>query len=198
MASDRSRIGAAGAFHTAAELARRGWEASLTYGNAPRTDIVAQHADQQRLIAVQCKTASGGQAFMLSRTCEAPSPAGRDEWFVLVALGLPDERPSFFVMPRRAVSAYVFISHRVWLSGTKSDGSPRSDSSVRNIERTVAEPYRERWDLMEAGADDAPVILPAFIFQHAGATGLPPRHPGLPDPPRGVDLPEAPRWAATI
>lgn len=67
MASNSARIGAAGAFYTAALLAQHGWDTSLTIGNTPRTDIVAQHHEYQTLIGVQCKATTGNQSFLLVR-----------------------------------------------------------------------------------------------------------------------------------
>lgn len=78
-----SRIGAAGTFYAAAQLAERHWDASPTLGNTPRTDIVAQHAHSQRLIAVQCKATTGKKTFLLNKGCESPARPRRDEWFAL-------------------------------------------------------------------------------------------------------------------
>jgi hypothetical protein len=95
---------------------------------------------------------------------------GRDEWFVLVNLFDAAERPVFYIIPRNVVSA------------------------VRNVERSVAEPYRERWDLMEGPAHDAPAWLPDLVFEWPPCTGLPAGHPGLVMPSDSVALPTAPRW----
>jgi hypothetical protein len=192
--ANTSRTGAAGAFYTAAQLAQRGWDASLTVGNAPRTDIVAQHSGHQRLIAVQCKASTGAQDFILGKSCEVTSPPGRDEWFVLINLLSADKRPVFYVMPRNVVAAYLYVGHRAWLRGTKRDGSPRNDNDTRNIERAVAAPYRERWDLMEAAADRAPAWLPDPLFAWSQHIGLPAGHPGLAVPSDGVARPAAPNW----
>jgi hypothetical protein len=186
MPAATSRTGSAGAFHTAAQLAQRGWDASLTLGNAPRTDIVAQHAETQRLIAVQCKARTGKADFMLSKGCEHTSPPGRDEWFVLVTLRGRDRRPDFYVMPRNAVAAYVYVGHRAWLTGTKRDGTARRDNPARNIELAVAPPYLERWDLLDNPADAAPYWLPDWFFDWVPHVGLPPGHPGVARPSDGV------------
>lgn len=186
MRANTSRTGAAGAFYTAAQLAQRGWDASLTLGNAPRTDIVAQNATHQRLIAVQCKTSTGVADFVLSKGCEAPSPRGRDEWFVLVTLRDADVRPDFYIVPRNVAAAYVYIGHRTWLRGAKPDGGKRVDTTMRNLELRVAAPYRERWDLLNHPADAAPHWLPDWVFEWEPHIGLPPGHPGLIKPTDAV------------
>jgi hypothetical protein len=191
MAKDRARVGAAGTFETAAQLAHRGWDVGLTYGNAPRTDLVAQHETTKRVIAVQCKTSTGDQDFLLSIGCESPSPPGRDEWFALINAFGPDERPTFYLMPRNVVAAYLFITHRVWLRGTKKDGSPRNESTMRNVHRAEADPYRERWDLLEGPTADVPYWLPEAVFDWEPAIGLPAGHPGITKPTDAVERPEA-------
>lgn len=197
MRADTSRTGAAGAFHTAAQLAQRGWDASLTLGNAPRTDIVAQHADGQRLIAVQCK-ASLTSSFLLSKSCEAASPPGRDEWFVLIALRDPGSRPDFYVVPRDVMSACVFVGHHAWLAGSSKAGVPHKDSSTRNVMAGTLSVYRERWELLDGPAADVPCWLPDWVFDWTPRVGLPDEHPGISKPSDGVPRPAAEGWAAAL
>lgn len=198
MKGKSSRTGAAGAFHTAAQLAQRGWEATLTLGNALRTDILAQHAEHHQLIAVQCKTSSDDTPawFRLTSSSEDPSPPGQNEWFIFVRLKGPTERPIFYVMPRRVVSAYLFLSYRIWLRGTKPDGTPRVGDNQRNVEFAIAAPYLEAWDLLLQPADSVPAWLPSEIFPWVVHLGLPDGHPGIALPNDGVELPPAPKWLA--
>jgi hypothetical protein len=191
-----SRIGTVGTFYTAAELAQRGWEATLTLGNALRTDILAQHAENQLLVGVQCKTSSSDSPawFRLSITCEEPSPPSQNEWFVFTRLQGLGQRPIFYVMPRDVVAAYLFLSHRIWLTSSKPDGMPRVGDTQRNVEFSIAAPYLERWDLMEKPAANAPAWLPKKMFPWIKHLGLPTGHPGLVEPNGGVQLPAAPKW----
>lgn len=186
MPSKTARVGAAGTFYAAAQLAQHGWDAGLTFGNAPRTDIVAQHAETQRTIAVQCKTSSGGRGFLLNRGCEAPSPPGRDEWFVLINVHEPTSRPDFYVMPRNVVAAYTYIGHRAWLTGSKRDGTQRRDSTMRGLDFADAAPYREAWTLLDEPTDRAPHWLPGWVFDWEPRIGLPPAHPGIIRPDSGA------------
>lgn len=183
MANDRSRTGTAGTFYVAAQLAQRGWDAAPTLANAPRTDLVAQHGETQQLIAVQCKT-SNSMSFILGKGCESPSAPGRNEWYVLTALGDIAERPSFYVIPRNLVAAYLFIGHRAWLAGTTRTGKPRNDSPMRNINAHEMEPFRERWDLLLESPDAVPHWLPDWAFDWLPTIGLPEGHPGLLRPAR--------------
>lgn len=186
----KAGVGAAGTYHVAAQLAQRGWDTSLTIGNTPRTDLLAQHSAHRRLIAVQCKTSSGSQDFVLSAACESPSPPGQDEWFVLTTLRAPDARPEFYVVPRDVIAAYIHIGHRAWLKGVARDGTPHRDSRMRSAERGMLQGYRERWDLLDEPASEAPYLLPAWVFAWEPHVGLPDGHPGIVVPDEASLLPD--------
>src|SRR4051794_2804505 len=112
--TDRALTGAAGEYFVAAELSRRGWLATVTIKNAPRTDVLARRLDSPRLIAIQSKTsASGNQNVRLSERDEAPALG--DEWFVCVALGDPDALPTYYVVPRDVIAERIYSDHREWL-----------------------------------------------------------------------------------
>lgn len=85
--SGNQTTGAAGEFLVAAELARRGWVPSITPRGVERTDILAQHASNDRLIAVQVKTASPIYQFRLGARNETPSRTWANQCYVLVSLG---------------------------------------------------------------------------------------------------------------
>ena len=194
MSAGNARTGAAGAFYSAAQLAQRGWEASLTVGNAPRTDIVAQHHDHQTLIAVQCKALTGGQNFFLTQGCESPSRAGRNEWFILVALNGPNTRPDFFVVPRNVAAAYVYVGHHAWLTVPGKRGQPHRDNTACTVERPAVKHYQEQWDLLEQPVDAVPYWLPDWVFEWAAKVGLPGGHPGLVRPDDELMSPEDRAW----
>jgi hypothetical protein len=196
MKASSARIGAAGAFYTAGQLADRGWEASLTVGNTPRTDVLAQHHEHQTLIAVQCKTTTGKQTFLLSAGCELPSPPGRNEWFVLVALRSPQLRPDFYVVPRNVAAAYIFVGHQAWLSVPSKSGEPHKPNSMRDVEQRAVRYYKERWDLLDQPVESVPYWLPDWVFKWAPITGLPVGHPGLVRPDDHVVSAEDAAWAA--
>jgi hypothetical protein len=196
MANTSARTGAAGAFYTAALLAQHGWDASLTVGNTPRTDIVAQHHEHQTLIAVQCKATTGNKSFLLNKGCESPSPPRRNEWFVLVGLRGPTARPDFFIVPRNVAATYIYVGHLAWLSVPGKTGQPHQPNTMRDVEPQAVKHYKERWDLLEQPVESVPYWLPDWVFDWAPHTGLPPGHPGLIRPGDDV-MSQADRgWAA--
>jgi hypothetical protein len=106
-----ARIGTAGEYYVAGQLSERGWHATITIKNAQEIDVLAKHVAQGVAISVQLKATRGKQGWMLGVKNEAPT-ALEHEWYILVALRGPDERPDFYMLPRSQVAA------RVWFLGT--------------------------------------------------------------------------------
>ncbi len=119
----------------AAELSRRGWLlATVTVKNAPGTDVLAQHPDTKRTVAIQTKTSSDGIKFTLGERDERTYP--RDPgWVVLVGLAGELERPSFFVVPRCHLAAMLYAQHRWWLAEPGKRGQPHTDNPRRGVAR---------------------------------------------------------------
>lgn len=177
---DRTALtGAAGAYAVASVLAQYYWAPSMTVGNMPRTDIVAQHLQTNRLIAVQCKTASPGGVVQIGQRGEHPAALGANEWYVCVELRDAASRADFYVVPRNVIAAFVWVNHRAWLAGTKKDGTARKDSNMRNCQFAEIAAYRERWELLHQEAVDVPYWVPDWFFDEAKTHGLPPGHPGI-------------------
>jgi len=146
----------------AAELSRRGWLATVTIKNAPGTDVLAQRRDRRRL-AIQTKTASYGNHFRLSVKDEQPAEQD-DEWYVLVGLREPEERPAFHVVPRHVMAAITYLEHRDWLWNLDRlrapirEGSQRKANPQRTIRAEWINGYRDRWDLLDESAFAAPYL----------------------------------------
>ncbi len=183
MARDTQTTGAAGTFYVAGELAQRGWNASLTMGNAERTDLVAQLPDGSRLAAIQVKTRKSG-SFQLGSRSESWAP-GENEWFVLCSLKDPDERPDFYVIPRLQIAAFIFVGYRAWLAAPGKRGQKRNATAMRTVQPAELSPYLEQWDLLNRPAEEAAWNLPDWWWDEApvhlkGAAGwrgftMPPR-----------------------
>lgn len=156
---------------------------SLLLGNAPRTDILAQHPSGVH-IGVQSK-ASNGASFHVGASSDVPSPLGAREWFVLVSLTAPDTRPDFYVVPRNVVAAFSWSGHHNWLQTPARNGNAHRDSSIRNIRKRDLEPYRERWDDLLRPPDEVPYLFTGGFWDWVETVGLPPGHPGAPRPDTG-------------
>jgi len=129
----RGLTGACGEYHVAAELSRRGWLATVTIKNAPGTDVLAQHLETGRVVTVQTKTASPGSNFRLKSGDEGVVN-NDNEWYALVGLRGIDERPDFFLLPRNHVAAYVYVTHRNWLSEAGRGRWPGTQGLVNSLD----------------------------------------------------------------
>jgi hypothetical protein len=138
--------GVAGEYFVAAELSRRGYIASISLRNTRGIDILVTNADASRTVTIQCKTNQRGKkAWVLNEKCEEyHSPT---HFYVFVALGSPDRRPTFHIVPSEAVARFVTEDHRTWLSTPGRNGRRHVDNAVRRF-IDPSDDYLERWDLL--------------------------------------------------
>jgi hypothetical protein len=174
--------GASGEYYVAAELSLRGWLATPTIKNAPGTDVLAQYREKGILVAIQTKTASMGNQFMLNASIERPSSAD-NEWVVLVKLHELGSRPSFFVLPHDHVAAAAYAQHQRWLGTPGRAGQPHNDNPRRMLIAKQFLGYEDRWDLLLQRTTEVPNLLADDYADCITQWGVPPGHRGM--PPRG-------------
>jgi hypothetical protein len=178
MPSTRGLVGAAGEYYVAAELSRRDWLATVTIKNSPGTDVLAQRLDRRRIVAIQTKTASPGSHFRLNVKDEAPGERD-NEWYVLVPLGGDHERSTFFVVPRHVMAAIVYLEHRDWLHhldrlrAPVRVGQQRKANPMRTIRGAWIEGYKEKWELLDGSAWEAPFLADPIFLELAHEVPLP-------------------------
>ena len=144
---DSVLVGVAGEYLVAGELTLRGYIASISLRNSRGIDIIASNADGSKAVSIQVKTNSDGKTkWMVSKKAETFHSA--NHYYVFVALKGLGQRPSFHIVPSKIVGDYVSNDHSEWLMGTKKDGSPRKDSSLR-VYRDFEKKYEEAWGLIQ-------------------------------------------------
>jgi hypothetical protein len=175
--------GAAGEYLVAAELSRRGWAASITPKGVQRSDVLAQHVETQRVVAIQVKTARNGRNFRLPEKLEVPTTAD-NEWIILVALRHDEGDPvEYYVVPRNLISALIYVDHRRWLATPGRKGQPHNDNPQRNADAGQFTAYRDAWHLLEGSCHDVSYDqLPDWFAPGVAQFGLPPDHPGVVPP----------------
>jgi hypothetical protein len=182
--TDRAVTGATGAYFVAGELSQRGWLASLTRANAPRTDILAQLLDPPVMAAIQVKTRRSGD-LQIGIGGERPALPGANEWYVFVALRPAGERADFYVVPRDHVAALVYVGFWLWIADTPLGKSRNPAGTARTCSPEEFWGYREGWHLLEKPASEAPWLLDDWLWDEEPRVGLPDGHPGLgPRPPQ--------------
>jgi len=91
---DRQLTGLAGELFVAAELLKRGYQTSVTFGNAKAIDLLAFNARTGRSFQIQVKSLRKKTGFPIAR-----KQIVRDHTYVFVVLNKPDESPQYFVVP---------------------------------------------------------------------------------------------------
>lgn len=160
---DHKLVKSAGEHWVCGVLSRLGWAAALTRDGVARTDVLAANAVTGEMIEVQVKTASFSSrvSFMLGEKGCDPSRSDH-EWYVLVALARAAwEQPRAFVVPRDHVAAATWIRHTEWQTNpTAPAGKRNAGIKAARIDDWVFARYEQRWDLLEAPATSAPIMLP--------------------------------------
>lgn len=175
--ADSKLTASAGEHYVCAELARRGWAASLTRDGLARTDILAVNAESRAMIEVQVKTAHLIPTWPMGANGIVPSKTDR-EWFVFVLLGELPVQPRCWILPRDHVVAGTWITHMAWL--TSPDAKRPRNTAITNarISEGAWERYEDMWDLLLMPTDMAPVLLPNWMREKVAdeEVGLPSDH----------------------
>jgi hypothetical protein len=145
---DTTLVGVAGEYLVAGELSLRGYTAGITLRNSRGVDIVVSLPDGSKSFSIQVKTSSGKtKKWMLNKKAE--ETAAPNHFYVFVQLSRdPLQRPCFHVVPSKVVARHTRDTHAAWLKGTKSDGTQRKDSAMRNF-RDFNDEFLEAWDLLK-------------------------------------------------
>lgn len=176
--------GASGEFYVAAELTRRLWAASVTPQGVERTDVLAQHLETRKVLAIQVKT-SHSDHFHMSKKLEEPTDT-EYEWIILVSLRSDGERPEFYVVPRNVIAALMWVGRYRWLAAPSRSGRPHKDARPVVVADRVKQ-YHERWSWLHKPTSEIPYCLPDWFYGPDGVDkyGLPPGHPESPSSVRG-------------
>ena len=104
--AEKYDVGLAGEFRVASELLKRGFRASVTFGNAKATDIVIT-GENNRFIAVEVKTSKNRKNFVTGYYPKYTDPHRRhpDVWvFYLPQIGGDgSDRDRFFILTHEEV-----------------------------------------------------------------------------------------------
>ncbi len=139
--------GVAGECFVAAKLSRRGIIASISLRNTRGIDILATHHDASRAITIQCKTNQLSRSTWIFNE-KSEDMASPGHFYVFVSLGEPTQRPTFHVVPSKAVADHTRSTHKAWLDKPGRDGRRHADNPVRTFS-DPCNPFLERWDLLD-------------------------------------------------
>lgn len=124
----------AGEFFVAAELLKRGFQTSVTLGNAKAIDLLAVHPETGRTFAVQVKALRSKNYFPIR-----PKSVRRDHVYVFVLLNKPGQPVEYFVVP-----GAVLIDERARF------GKDFEHPTFPGIHPRVLQEFRDNWRAFES------------------------------------------------
>lgn len=157
---DTARIGLAGEFYVLAQLAQRGYVATLTLGNTKQVDIVVYNRRKRRYWRVEVKTTQEGlksellfgkEKFHIWQLSDKHEKiTDRDLVYCFVALSTADDLPKFFLVPSKVVAEYVAWQHKHWLNAPRSRAV--KDNPMRRFRIEASDPrgYANNWKVFGA------------------------------------------------
>jgi hypothetical protein len=92
--ADGQITGLAGELFVAAELLKRGYQTSITFGNAKAIDLIAVHPKTKRIFTVQVKAVRRKNPWPISH-----AKIFREHVYVFVLLNEPGQHVEYFVVP---------------------------------------------------------------------------------------------------
>jgi hypothetical protein len=122
-------------FYVAAELTRRGYLTAMTFGNAPRSDLLVRSPHGQSF-TVDVKGQSTRNFWLVQRR-----EADANHYFVLVYLPPHCQPPQFFVLSSGQLMEY----RSEYEAASKARGKYRDDLGGMNW--ATALPHRDQWDV---------------------------------------------------
>jgi len=143
-------------FFVAAELSQREIVATMTLKNTPHIDILATNLEKAKTANIQVKTMSIGNnaGWRLSEKDEQPSGI-KNHYYVFVNLQGPGKLPEYIIIPQKELATFLKKDHSNWVAGTKKDGSPRKNTSMRVLDpnrrpscRVFVSKYRDNWKIL--------------------------------------------------
>jgi hypothetical protein len=143
--------GNASQFFVAGELCRRGYNAVVTMGNCPNTDVLCSNLDGTRFAHIQVKTFPYGKKSCIVGM-KAEENRGRSFFWVLVGLPAIDakDKPEFYIVPSRAMSINVRAGFRRWVNGRGKKNKKRNpENTIRTVSLTDFKEFHSKWALIE-------------------------------------------------
>ncbi len=133
---------------TAAELARKCYDATITFGNTPKVDLLAATKDGPAF-KVQVKGISGEYALRIQKSF-FDMPTQQDLFLFIVVVPDQDkeERFQFFIMTHEE-SKKAYAS----MGTVKRDGSPYKEGN-EGLTWGVVKAHKDRWDKLPGGMSD--------------------------------------------
>ncbi len=147
MKRDRHYTSWAATLATAAELARRCYDATITFGNTPKVDLLAATKDGPAF-KVQVKGISWENALWIQKSF-FDMPTQQDLFLFIVVVPPDIAKPFQFFIMTHEESKKAYASQRT----VKRDGSPYKEGH-EGLTWGVVKMHKDRWDKLPGGMSD--------------------------------------------
>lgn len=149
--ASKSQLSQFGEFSVAAELNRRGFSATVTYGNMKNTDVVA-FSEHGHFAVVEVKT-STTTGFVTGITPEKAKNPKKNVFWVLISVQQDREKaePRFFILTDAEIKKVQLASDKIYLDNyLKRHGKPFTGKGVPSFSRQKVEHFEGCWDKIDA------------------------------------------------
>lgn len=136
--NDKYLLGMAGEFNVCAELMRRGFSASITYGNSKKADIIVLNDDQIKMVEV--KTTSN-QKWVLGKV---PQPSNKIWCFVYFPQDL-EQKAEYFIIQQTDLSRIVAEIDMEYREKFRNKNGKELSKGVASINQKELLQYRNAW-----------------------------------------------------
>lgn len=135
---DLQITGMAGEFLTVGKLFKRGYQASVTFGNAKGIDVLVHNPNTDNTFAVQVKTLRSKNCFFIRK-----QSIKAEHVYVFIVLNKFETQEDFFIVPGKDILAEVdkFFG--------SSYRNPKKESSMPAINYGPLKPYRDNWSIFD-------------------------------------------------
>lgn len=145
--SEKYYLSMAGEYLVVAQLQRLQVSATITYGNAKRTDVIAFSSDNNNYITVEVKTSNKGRWPIGNRV---PEPDVKKIWvFVQLPENL-DENPEFYIMTQEEIYENLAPIENEYMNRYKekhgTDYGNKPGVATMNIK--IAQQYKNQWETL--------------------------------------------------
>ena len=161
MAKEKASIGLAGEFFVLAELFRRGYQASLTFGNTKKIDIFAE-SPNGKTIKIQVKTTSKfpknkiHSKWQVGRKTWEISPEEQENlYFIFVLLNEPPEAPIYHIAKAKDVIEQTKESFKKWSDEIESGkikyrgGLTKKEREDYNMKDFYSEQFEKKYSFID-------------------------------------------------
>jgi hypothetical protein len=132
----------AGEYYVAAELQRRGIHASVTYGNAKQTDVVAFSDESTRAVVIEVKSTGQPDWIVGNKT---PEPSVKPWVFVHIPLDA-NASPEFYVLTQSQIHELLAPSDAEYYRRYRErHGRESTGIGVVTLSRKQAAPFKGCW-----------------------------------------------------